>query len=129
MTTLDALMARFGAARFVKIDAEGAEPAILRGLSTPVPALSFEYLPGSLGQVEVCLERLSALGLTKDRANPSLLTLRAPIAGIVVSRDAVIGQPVTADRVLCEIVDLSEVWFLGRVFEKDLGRLKLDAAA
>ena len=52
-----------------------------------------------------------------------LLPLRAPIAGVVISRDAVVGQPVTADRALASIADLSEVWFLGRVFEKDLGRL------
>jgi len=74
-------------------------------------------------------ERLRALGLTRDRASPSLLTLRAPLAGVVVSRNAVIGQPIGADEVLCEIVDLSEVWFLGRVFEKDLGRLTVHATA
>jgi cobalt-zinc-cadmium efflux system membrane fusion protein len=74
-------------------------------------------------------EQLSALGLTGDRANPSSLALRAPISGVVVARNAVVGQPVNADETLCEIVDLSEVWFLGRVFEKDLGRLKTNAPA
>lgn len=69
-------------------------------------------------------EQLAALGLGASGTAPSQLTLRAPISGIVVSRNAVLGQPVTADEVLAEIVDLSEVWFLGRVFEKDLGRLK-----
>jgi cobalt-zinc-cadmium efflux system membrane fusion protein len=72
-------------------------------------------------------QHLLALGLTQARANPSQLSLRAPLAGVVVSRNAVIGQPVVADEVLAEIIDLSEVWFLGRVFEKDLGRLKLHA--
>lgn len=74
-------------------------------------------------------ERLGALGLQAEGSNPSALTLRAPIAGVVVARNAVIGQPVGADEVLCEIVDLSEAWFLARVFEKDLGRLKLNAVA
>lgn len=74
-------------------------------------------------------ERLGALGLQGEANQPSALTLRAPIAGVVVARNAVIGQPVTADEVLCEIVDLSEAWFLARVFEKDLGRLKLNALA
>jgi cobalt-zinc-cadmium efflux system membrane fusion protein len=36
---------------------------------------------------------------------------------------------VVADEVLGEIIDLEQVWFLGRVFEKDLGRLKLAAPA
>jgi len=74
-------------------------------------------------------EKLGALGLHAERGKPSELTLRAPLAGVVISRDAVVGQPVTAEQVLCEIVELSELWFLGRVFEKDLGRLKLAASA
>jgi membrane fusion protein, heavy metal efflux system len=74
-------------------------------------------------------EQVSALGLGGTRASPSALTLRAPVSGVVVSRNAVVGQPITPAEVLCEIVDLSEVWFLGRVFEKDLGRLKTNAAA
>ena len=74
-------------------------------------------------------ERLGALGLRSDKVRPSALALRAPISGVVVMRDAVVGQPVSAERVLCEIVELSELWFLGRVFEQDLGRLKLDAPA
>lgn len=81
------------------------------------------------GEARAAGEQLSALGLTGDPKNPSALTLRAPIAGVVVTRNAVVGQPVTADEVLCEIVDLSEVWFLGRVFEKDLGRLETNAPA
>lgn len=57
-----------------------------------------------------------------------LLSLRAPIAGTVVARNAVVGQPVGTDWVLATITDLSEVWFLARVFEKDLGALHEGAA-
>ncbi|MFT3926824.1 MAG: efflux RND transporter periplasmic adaptor subunit [Myxococcales bacterium] len=75
-------------------------------------------------------QQLDALGLAAAQSGaPSQLTLRAPLSGTVVSRNAVVGQPITAEEVLADIVDLSEVWFLGRVFEKDLGRLQLDAAA
>lgn len=73
-------------------------------------------------------EQLGALGLSGKAGNPSALTLRAPLSGIVVTRNAVVGQPVSAAEVLCEIAELSELWFLGRVFEKDLGKLKLNAA-
>ncbi len=52
-----------------------------------------------------------------------LLSVRAPVGGVILSRDAVVGQPVTTEQVLATIADLEEVWFLGRVFEKDLGRL------
>jgi cobalt-zinc-cadmium efflux system membrane fusion protein len=73
-------------------------------------------------------EQLSALGLNGAvTSNPSALTLRAPLSGVVVSRNAVVGQPVSPVEVLCEIADLSELWFLARVFEKDLGKLARDA--
>jgi cobalt-zinc-cadmium efflux system membrane fusion protein len=75
-------------------------------------------------------EQLAALGLSGEHVgSPSSLTLRAPITGSVVARNAVVGQPVTADEVLGEILDLSEVWFLARVFEKDLSQLRAGAAA
>ena len=63
----DALIARYGRPAFIKIDVEGGEPAVLDGLTTPVPALSFEYLPGAIGEVRECLERLGALAGTDAR--------------------------------------------------------------
>jgi FkbM family methyltransferase len=59
--TLDDLIARYGEPAFVKVDVEGGEPAVLAGLSRPVPALSFEYLPAALGEVRICVDRLAAL--------------------------------------------------------------------
>src|SRR5437762_11058602 len=61
-TTLDRLIEQFGVPAFVKIDVEGSEPAVLAGLGRPVPALSFEYLPRALLEVQLCLTRLMALG-------------------------------------------------------------------
>jgi FkbM family methyltransferase len=63
----DALIAQYGQPAFIKIDVEGGEPAVLDGLTTPVPALSFEYLPGAIGEVRECLERLAALAGTDAR--------------------------------------------------------------
>lgn len=63
VTTLDQLIAEFGAPDFVKIDVEGFEPEVLRGLSRPVPLLSFEYgtEAGGLERLNACLERLASL--------------------------------------------------------------------
>ncbi|MFO0661468.1 MAG: efflux RND transporter periplasmic adaptor subunit [Polyangiaceae bacterium] len=72
--------------------------------------------------------QLSAMGSTGGSGAPFLLALRAPVSGVVVARDAVLGQPVAADQVLGTISDLSEVWFLARVFEKDLELVRVGAA-
>ncbi len=74
-------------------------------------------------------DQLGAIGASTESGLGFLVSLRAPLTGSVVTRDAVVGQPVTADHVLATIVDLSEVWFLGRIFEKDLERLKLGSPA
>jgi FkbM family methyltransferase len=62
VTTLDALIAQYGKPVFCKIDVEGAELDVLQGLSQPLPALSFEYIPAVIETALGCIERLSQLG-------------------------------------------------------------------
>ncbi|MCP5158833.1 MAG: FkbM family methyltransferase [Gammaproteobacteria bacterium] len=62
VTTLDALIAHHGIPAFCKIDVEGYEWAVLQGLSQPIPALSFEYLPVYLDNARACVARLATLG-------------------------------------------------------------------
>lgn len=61
-TTLDALIERFGAPRFCKIDVEGSEAEVLHGLSTPLASVSFEYVPAGIEVALAAIERLVALG-------------------------------------------------------------------
>lgn len=79
-------------------------------------------------EAQALASEITALGAGRE-TSPFQLTLRAPIAGVIVARNAVVGQPVTAEHTLGSIADLREVWFLGRVFEKDLGRMKIGADA
>ena len=62
VTTLDALIARYGVPDFIKLDVEGHEAAVLQGLSVAVPALSFEVTTIQRACAHDCIDRLSALG-------------------------------------------------------------------
>jgi hypothetical protein len=62
VTTLDALVVAHGRPDFVKLDVEGSEAEALAGLSTPVPALSFEYVSAARDVALGCVDRLAALG-------------------------------------------------------------------
>lgn len=61
-TTLDALIVEYGLPFFVKIDVEGAEPRVIRGLTKPVRYISFEVnLPEFLAEGLECIARLEQL--------------------------------------------------------------------
>jgi len=61
-TTLDALISEHGVPAFCKIDVEGFELDVLRGLSQAIPALSFEFVGENLQAVNQCLDRLQEIG-------------------------------------------------------------------
>jgi len=62
LATLDGLIARHGLPRFCKIDVEGFEAEVVRGLSQPLPALSLEYVPAAAGVALAAIGRLLELG-------------------------------------------------------------------
>ena len=95
-----------------------------KGLASQQEVLSAQADADALqAQSRAAGELLRAIGAGSETID-SVLTLRAPISGVVIARNAIVGQPVSADQTLATIADLREAWFLGRVFEKDLERLK-----
>jgi len=62
--TIDDAIAEFGRPAFCKIDVEGFELEVLRGMSAAIPAVSFEYhlSPKDKAKVVDCLDYLGRLG-------------------------------------------------------------------
>lgn len=73
-------------------------------------------------------QRLRALGLGSRGAAPKF-ELRAPRAGFVIRRGVVAGQSVLAEQQVATIVDLEKAWFMAHVFEHQLARVRVGAAA
>ncbi|MEI9933617.1 MAG: FkbM family methyltransferase [Ferruginibacter sp.] len=62
MTTLDRLIKEHGVPVFIKIDVEGYELEVLKGLSTPVKLISFEYTaPEYNGKAIECINYMKDL--------------------------------------------------------------------
>jgi hypothetical protein len=55
---------------FCKIDVEGFESDVLAGLSRPLPALSFEYLPPTHDRAVAVLNRVQELGAYRYNYSP-----------------------------------------------------------
>ncbi len=55
------------------------------------------------------------------------LVLRAPVAGTVIDRDVVVGQLADPSKTLFRIGDLSKLWLIAHVFERDAVRVQVGA--
>lgn len=63
--TLDHLIKQFGVPQFCKIDVENYELPVLKGLSTPIPFISFEFAFETMHNTKECLNVLSKMGYTE----------------------------------------------------------------
>ena len=61
-TTVDQLIAEFGRPRFCKIDVEGSEAEVLRGVTVPLDFLSFEFVAERTESALECISRLDRRG-------------------------------------------------------------------
>ena len=63
--TIDSLIEEYGIPVYIKIDVEGYEDAVFRGMSTPPKMVSFEYTGGYSENFEQCMSKVKDLGFSK----------------------------------------------------------------
>jgi RND family efflux transporter MFP subunit len=74
--------------------------------------------------VEIARARWLSLGLPAEETSRLTLPVRSPIAGTVIHADQQVGKVVEPAEHLFEIVDLSTVWAMLDVVERDLHRVE-----
>lgn len=82
-------------------------------------------------------QRLLLLGLSSQRIDSlrsssqinSEVSLASPVTGTVITRSANPGEVIQADKEILRVADLSSVWVIGQVYEKDLGRIRVGSGA
>jgi multidrug efflux pump subunit AcrA (membrane-fusion protein) len=78
-------------------------------------------------------DRIRTLGLTpqllagvdSNRVTSNLIPLRAPFDGIVIGREAVVGEIVEAGRQIFEVADVSTMWVVLSVSKEDASSVSL----
>ena len=89
------------------------------------------------GLADRARQRLNVLGVSPDevaamvkRGKPDqVVTIRSPVSGYVVALNVIQGDRVDPDRELFEVADLSRVWAVADVYERDIARVKPGLAA
>ncbi|HEV2272857.1 MAG TPA: FkbM family methyltransferase, partial [Acidobacteriaceae bacterium] len=101
--TLDWLREKYGAPKYVKIDTEGSDAEVIRGMSFQPAMLSFEFLPEDLSVARKCVEQLP------DRRFNYVLEQQARYA---------LEDWVTAEQISRVLEDVPKTVFYGDVFAR-----------
>lgn len=91
------------------------------------------------GEAEVAnlRQKLLLLGLSPQRVNglntasqvSSQVGIPSPASGSITTRSVNPGEVIEANKELMRVTDLSSVWVVGQVYEKDLGRVVVGSGA
>jgi RND family efflux transporter MFP subunit len=94
-------------------------------------------LKSAESEVASLRQRLLLLGLTPQRVSAlrspsqvsSEVALPAPVSGTVIERAANPGEVIEMNKTVLRVADLSSVWVIGQVYEKDLTRVQVGSGA
>jgi len=82
-------------------------------------------------------QQLLLLGLSQQRVNSlnsasqvtSEVTVPSPSSGTITSRTVNPGEVIEANKELIRVTDLSSIWVVGQVYEKDLAMIRVGSGA
>ena len=89
-------------------------------------------------EFEAAEERLHLYGLSQteiERLSPehdpevSLFAVAAPLSGTVVEKHMTLGEMAGPEAAVCTIADLSVVWIILNIYEKDISKIRLGQQA
>jgi RND family efflux transporter MFP subunit len=94
-------------------------------------------LRASEAELATARQRLSLYGMSPARIDAlrsvaqisSEIAVAAPVSGTVTSRAANVGETIEANKELARITNLSSLWVVAQVFEKDFARLRPGSGA
>lgn len=90
-------------------------------------AASPDVAPGDrAAEREVAAARRSDPGDDDGRAR-ARTAIRAPIDGVLIAKDAARGELVDSTQVIATVSDLSTVWILADVYQRDIAKVRLGA--
>ena len=119
-------------AQAARLNADRLKSLEAKSLASGQEAAAAEAEAAALeAEAAAALQTLAAFGqgAVQVEGRGARVTIRTPLTGFVLSRDAIQGQTVGPEHVIATVGDLEHVYFLGRLFEKDLARVKVGASA
>lgn len=82
--------------------------------------------------INLAKERFRLLGvevaqfeLTKGNGNHPLIPVTSPVSGVVLEKTITQGEMVNSEKALFTVADLSTLWLVIDIYEKDISRLRL----
>ncbi|HEY4231645.1 MAG TPA: efflux RND transporter periplasmic adaptor subunit [Thermoanaerobaculia bacterium] len=96
----------------------GATPEAVRPADALVVAARDRLSLWGIGAAQIA-------ALERSRTPELSLAFASPITGVVLQKEAIEGQYVSEGTELYQLADLSRVWLVARVYEHEVGRLRV----
>ena len=105
-----------------------AIPSKVAAVSSRIPGriIELKLTPGDTVKVG---DEVAKVESRQPGDPPPVISLKAPLSGLVTHVDARLGDPIDPEKAMLEITDLSEVYAVARVPEHQAGRMKTGTVA